>query len=400
MQTNLAERYVVLVRPVPGETAWMRATRLPQPPQGTLRPAKRANVMDNDGGDVVACMVKSQTPILLHQVVDVVGVLSFEDDSFVTDPELASHVGRDVPRLYALTVQTTALHRNPPFVPDWQGARSTLLAMLAADLLQGDKLAAEFLLLSLVSSVVKRPVEDMAVGKITLALTQVASAAALVEGLEHVVASLVKLEVSPKALCARGLEPVKNAATNRLDAGALQLADGTAVVIDETTLAEGALDAVGLRNVKALQRLATAQTVAYDFGYFARQQPVDVNVIVAASGRASIVPCDVYVPLRPAQSQSGSTLAMMAPARLSECRAFLAKAREAYASVDLPADVAGEIENCFVQQRKADASKATEEALHLWISLARAVSATQGSPVITLQAFQRAMAMDFQRRLR
>ena len=58
-----------------------------------------------------------------------------------------------------------------------------------------------------------------------------------------------------------------------------------------------------------------------------------------------------------------------------------------------------EIENGFVEARRHD-SKVTQETLHVWIALARAVSATMGSERITVEAYQRAMALDYQRRFR
>ena len=44
--------------------------------------------------------------------------------------------------------------------------------------------------------------------------------------------------------------PTKNYSTNRLDSGILQLSDGTSIIVDETVLNAGHLDANGVKNVQ------------------------------------------------------------------------------------------------------------------------------------------------------
>jgi hypothetical protein len=52
-----------------------------------------------------------------------------------------------------------------------------------------------------------------------------------------------------------------------------------------------------------------------------------------------------------------------------------------------------------VEARKAD-PKVSQQELHLWIDMARAVSATLGLEDISAQAWERALALDAQRKAR
>ncbi len=60
------------------------------------------------------------------------------------------------------------------------------------------------------------------------------------------------------------------------------------MVADETVLASGRLDGVGVGNLRALQALVDTQEVEYDFTYHKSTFPVDLPVLVL-SERPSIV---------------------------------------------------------------------------------------------------------------
>lgn len=95
--------------------------------------------------------------------------------------------------------------------------------------------------------------------------------------------------------------PRKDYGVNRLRAGPLQLAPGTALVLDETALSAGQLGETGVRNIHALQEMVTAQEIEYDFQYHQMRMPVDVPTIVVSSSVASgsvIQGTDAKVPLR------------------------------------------------------------------------------------------------------
>lgn len=55
---------------------------------------------------------------------------------------------------------------------------------------------------------------------------------------------------------------------NVLAGGPLQAAEGTALVVDETTLETGLLTQVGIDNLSALKEVIQGQRVNYDFQYY------------------------------------------------------------------------------------------------------------------------------------
>jgi hypothetical protein len=91
---SLSERHCMLMRAVPGEAAWAGASDAPQPIVGGDAGRSKRGRVELDSGFCV--LVKSYGPeaaLLLHQVGEVVGVLSFEPDAFVDDPHSSAVVG-------------------------------------------------------------------------------------------------------------------------------------------------------------------------------------------------------------------------------------------------------------------------------------------------------------------
>jgi hypothetical protein len=96
------------------------------------------------------------------------------------------------------------------------------------------------------------------------------------------------------ALNGRAFAPAS--AAEDLRAGALQLPPGALVLLSEAGLAEGAVSAQGLANVRAVQDAIGAQTLQYAFPFSAFAFPTDLAFAVLAPGRASAF---FKVPARP-----------------------------------------------------------------------------------------------------
>jgi hypothetical protein len=67
--------------------------------------------------------------------------------------------------------------------------------------------------------------------------------------------------------------------SENLEAGVLQLLDGTVLLVDETTLDEGQLVDPGVRNFQALQNLIQHQTLTYEFPYSQYDFDTDISVL-------------------------------------------------------------------------------------------------------------------------
>ena len=73
-----------------------------------------------------------------------------------------------------------------------------------------------------------------------------------------------------------------------LEAGVLQLVDGSLVLVDETTLDEGQLVDPGVRNFQALHNLIQNQTLSYEFPYSQYDFDTDLNVISLSTSKSML----------------------------------------------------------------------------------------------------------------
>ncbi|CAM9758099.1 unnamed protein product, partial [Heterosigma akashiwo] len=55
---------------------------------------------------------------------------------------------------------------------------------------------------------------------------------------------------------------------------------GTALLLDETALEEGQLNALGVRSLQALQNLMNVQKLPYDFQFYQMEHEVDHPVMI------------------------------------------------------------------------------------------------------------------------
>lgn len=73
---------------------------------------------------------------------------------------------------------------------------------------------------------------------------------------------------------------------NRLTSGILQLSKDTHLVLDETQMQQGRLDAAGVGNITALGSLIKTQKVEYDFKYYKMEFDSDISVLILSEGKS------------------------------------------------------------------------------------------------------------------
>ncbi|KAH9253952.1 hypothetical protein BASA81_008076 [Batrachochytrium salamandrivorans] len=414
---KLSERQVLYLVPVPGEAGWVRDLFAgggdhPHPFQpdnrmeedqhrplksNSLNGSKRvkqdsdlggaAVVLDDENlpypdADLLPCIIKlynreEGTPCKLHDVITVTGVLSLEysicehAEEYETRDCLPSHVA---PRIHVISLVCNGDGEDAiplsPVVATAAAARQMCLKFLC-DALQGDALAAEFLLLWAISTTSS---SSEVVGRLTLGLTRLSPVAA-------------QSDVS----------------RNRLVAGRLQVAPGTRFVLDETQVNEGQrVTEQGMQNIQALQRLAKSQQVEYDFTGFQRQQHVDVPLLVLASNNKSLaVPeLDVVVAVCPTITTTVGFALPPPSSSLTTCQHYLELARRRAKQVDLPEPVAKRVENDYVMNRQQPALGITDQDLHVWLNLAKLTAASLGRDQVTLDDYARAKTLDDEGRKR
>ncbi|OWK07508.1 MCMBP [Cervus elaphus hippelaphus] len=226
------------------------------------------------------------------------------------------------------------------FMSELSPVRAELLGFLTHALL-GDSLAAEYLILHLISTVPT-------------------GCTSHVDGREPLFLSprYSSLFSNFKVTCVPSMTienmnhlkfiPHKDYAANRLVSGLLQLPSNTSLVIDETLLEQGQLDTPGVHNVTALSNLITWQKVDYDFSYHQMEFPCNINVFITSEGRSL-----------------------------------------------LPA-----VEDDFVEMRKNDPQSITADDLHQLLIVARFLSLSAGQTTLSRERWLRAKQLESLRRAR
>ncbi|KAM3863162.1 mini-chromosome maintenance complex-binding protein [Diretmus argenteus] len=325
-----------------------------------------------------------------------------------------------VPRLHML--YATLLPHNNPLLPsaaledtsaflsstlsEMASVRTELLTYLTHVLL-GDALAAEYLVLHLISSVYARR-DVLPLGKFTLNLSGCPTVASYTEQLYQVIQQLVPcsyhLRMSLQNMNQLRLVPKKDYVANRLVSGALQLASNTSLFLDETQLEQGQLDAAGVRNITALGNLISWQKVDYDFNYHQLEFPCNINVIIASEGR-SLLPSDCRVHLKPhvalANMEEYITAIHLHPqasSQLNKFRLYLSVAQTLDYSIS--DEVTKAVEEDFVDMRKDDPQSISAEDFHGMLVVARLLSLSLGQTSLSTEGWMRAKHIETLRRSR
>ncbi|KAL0382205.1 UNVERIFIED_CONTAM: Mini-chromosome maintenance complex-binding protein [Sesamum calycinum] len=267
------------------------------------------------------CLVKiydfPESDLKLNDVFEFVGIFTFDPDLTVDrdeNDELTDNFCEDtliylpptkVPRLHCVVhrklvgtdfLSNPQLELTPCVIKE---VREALLGHLTV-VLGNDRVAAQYLLLHLLSRVHAR-IDSIAVGKLSLNLTCFNKESISVFGnhLKLAMESLLPftqcLSLTVDYLNTVSLAPKKDYRTNRLESGVLQLAEGTHLTIDETSLQTGTLDSVGCENARVLKNMMDLQKVEYDFTYYKMEMAADVQLLILSEGKSNILPADLVV---------------------------------------------------------------------------------------------------------
>jgi len=120
----------------------------------------------------------------------------------------------------------------------------------------------------------------------------------LAESIQNLVCKSRYLPLTVDNLNKMTFVPKKDYETNRLETGLLQLTPHTHLILDETAMQNGQLDAEGVRNLTALGNLISWQKVGYNFSFHNIDFLTDFPVLVLSEGR-SMLPSDVQVMMKP-----------------------------------------------------------------------------------------------------
>jgi len=274
---------------------------------------------------------------------------------------------------------------------------------------QGDPLAAEYLLLLLTSRVFTRQEESpgfsTAIGIVPLQLANAGdqTASAVADVLAQLMPRVVGAEISPSFLTKHRFQPRKDYERNRLLAGALQLAPGTVLVLDETPCTEGKLAAEALQGLRALRVLLERQLLALDFGqdlgYNVHFQTEIPAVSVTRKVKSLLADVNFATVVLPTAASAAAGLAPSAAGDWTPLRRYLAAVRRHTAPLVVAEDVQDLVQTTFVGARKAD-PLVKQESFSLWMTLARSLVASYGETDLTVTRWAEVMRMEETRRKR
>ena len=358
--------------------------------EGAL-PASSNKVLNNlnlpiPSADGRACIVKicdiADGDIKLHDLVEFVGVVSLDPALSVSEEGEATMSTSPslpppslVPRLHVLT--WARLENNNPLVarppasssPLEEVARVELHTLLTTCLL-GDKLAADYLLLHLLSRVYMRK-DVLCLGKLSLNLHNMTTHEDLPRRLATVLSLLTTnshyLPLTRNNLDSTSFSPRKDFEANRLVSGSLQLASGTHLWLDETAMTDGQLSQMGVKNLTSLGNLITWQKLEYDFEFQKMEYETDVACLVMSEGR-SMLPSDVQLMLKPEGVEARPDLisktfnevgAGLSAELLDRLRRYITTAR--MGEFSLTEQVMKAVQDDFVSMRQTDQGITMEE---------------------------------------
>uniref|UniRef100_A0A2K6FTI8 Mini-chromosome maintenance complex-binding protein n=1 Tax=Propithecus coquereli TaxID=379532 RepID=A0A2K6FTI8_PROCO len=291
------------------------------------------------------------------------------------------------------------------FMSELSPVRAELLGFLTHALL-GDSLAAEYLILHLISTVYSRR-DVLPLGKFTVNLSGCPRNSTFTEHLyriiQHLVPASFRLQMTIENMNHLKFIPHKDYTANRLVSGLLQLPNNTSLVIDETLLEQGQLDTPGVHNVTALSNLITWQKVDYDFSYHQMEFPCNINVFITSEGR-SLLPADCQIHLQPQlippnmEEYMNSLLSAVLPSVLNKFRIYLTLLR--FLDYSISDEITKAVEDDFVEMRKNDPQSITADDLHQLLVVARCLSLSAGQTTLSRERWLRAKQLESLRRTR
>lgn len=377
--------------------------------------AQRRNIPD---GSCVVHVYEGNNGMKLNDLVEVLGVLSRVPDLACQGMEgedeedaLASRIPTSMaPRIHAVSVRkiNSILPENMYKVEtavEIQEARSQIISFLSS-VLGGDILAAEYLLMLLISRVHMRTQDSdaMPLGALTLNLTGVPDKStefvqAMESALSGLLPSFLSLPLDVELLNKKPWYPCKSQGQSFLSDAALQLPSGSVIMLDETAMAAGQLTEVGLKNLGALQTMMKYQKLPYDFQFYQLDQPTDQPILIISTGRTMLKGAgEVQIPLCPVNaplSGEREVFDLLREGNPDLARSYLSIVR--HLCLIIPQGLEKNIEHDMIEARKRDASNINTETFHQWMNIARLYCLSHGETEMSHDRWQQVMDMEAQR---
>nr|VZI32506.1 unnamed protein product [Spirometra erinaceieuropaei] len=455
---TLSSRQSFYVSHIPGESSWIQATQperlfLASPALGSKRclsdpemthiPVKKVlsdAKFDEESTDTTATNEKNGVllrvynekdaeKLKLTDLVFVYGILEHARlgsepavDAVKTGDEAAkalscSSAKRRLPRVHAILVERSHFSNHPWLQVKWQtmggwDSRDVLIATRARvieflrSVLSGDELAAEFLLLHLLST---SAVTSDSVFPITLPPLNIshwekklgADTERLIQSLHCILPQVSLIPLTVDSLNNGPLlMPVRDVAIDELDSGLLQLPTGSEVIVDETDMSSGQLTSRGVLNCRALTMLATQRKLTYDFQFYSQDWDSDVRVLILSTC-ASIIKPVLTVPWKPSTETTTRT-SQVAPSEsdLWQIRRYLLEVQQTGEDYSIEPDLQEVVNRDFVNWRKEKSTFIEAEDFAVMLCLLKLYVQSYGESRPTEEHWRSVVALETARKTR
>ncbi|TFY68061.1 hypothetical protein EVJ58_g1224 [Rhodofomes roseus] len=411
---DLRECTVLWAVSVPAESAWCAKeldgpvehqergvpsdSRLPHKPQHAHKYPHSS--VSHLGVQVKIYDTESSEKLKSTDIVTFVGILSTDSLSSSLDEAV------DVPTLHVLFMQQhpynllsrpyPSFGQDPPFssasvdkgkeraTSDLSPSdiRSQLIAWIAEEALGGDHDAAKWVLLACIARVQSRN-PPLLPPSVTLTHfpspplipSTTAECPVPIPTLSVILAELLPLtHTLPLSLPLLNKDAfVPESKDEDLHSGALQLPQGTVLLVTEGGVQEGKLVDRGVLNIRALQEVMTAQTLSYTFPFSSFSFPTDISCIVLSEGKS---------------------LKMPDSERLAAFRDLVVGARSG--KVQVSEETSTHIQRDFVRERQQNQSVTSDDLIRR-MTVAKLYALSMHEPTLSIDVWERAKTFDERR---
>ncbi|KAL9554378.1 hypothetical protein MBANPS3_002854 [Mucor bainieri] len=443
---NIAERAIVYCVSPPGESKWVKDAHntnsgslsdqinqleIKEPNPTTL------SKFPLPGQDHASAIVKFYNEmadnIKVGQLIEIIGIKGQDLQQPTQQQQAVEHQGFDsildmfsnVPVIHAIAfnnleaINSCPLSNHENVSHQAHDIRNQLISYISSTV-GGDILVAEYILLQLLSRVTVKN-RGLKIGNFTLNISGFPahqtteadkktplltlnnpSSKFLADALQNLSIHHVNLPLTIDGLNKTKFSP--KSVSENLEAGVLQLVDGTVLLVDETVLDEGQLVDPGVRNFQALQNVIQNQTLTYEFPYSQYDFDTDISVLSLSSSK-SMLANHCTIPLESTHSledNSAENLVQPSQETLDLFRKFIHAGK--YGSYDISEEVSEYIQNSFVEERKVATESKTElptqEELMHRMNLARLAAASFGESNLTQERYDYVVDLDKKRKSR
>ena len=351
----------------------------------------------------------------IEYAADLEGKLMEEDEDFDLDfpPEVLQenrYPAKKFPRIHCIRFRTLPTH-FPITIPSFHegiSAFSTYNSVVSfiQDMFLGDRLAAEYLTLALVSrpelNSAKNSLADVNLfGNLNVNLYN-----AKCPSLKSCMSSLFKsiiprstvVDITIDYLNSNPLFLCKNIAGGKTEQSPLQVAGGTLVILDETNMSEGGLNECGIKNMKTLQGFLNDQQLLVDCGYYNVNVPADAAVVTLSNAPSLLsTSATIHVNI-----ENSSTIEDLISNKSDTMIDNVDAVREWWAicrSIPKPSMdslVIEAVERDFLEARarQTDTDCVSSSNLHRWILTAHLLAVAEHSSVVSLKHWEKVQALE------